>query len=173
MPEIQQDILDDFVEQSKPATIGKRIGAALIDAVILIILFVIIGNTMGERYTTTTTTTTATSSVDQDGPATTSEVTTASGFKLGTMGTLVYMVCWFLLMPLMEGRGGQTIGKKALRIRVIRMNGDPTNVGISFSRHFFDFIDCFFLIGIIVASNNSRHRRVADNIAGTYVVDAM
>lgn len=42
MNETQQDILNDFIEQPKPATIGKRVGAAIIDGIILIIVFVVI-----------------------------------------------------------------------------------------------------------------------------------
>jgi len=42
MNETQQDILNDFIEQPKPATIGKRVGAAIIDGIILIIVFVVL-----------------------------------------------------------------------------------------------------------------------------------
>ncbi|HVU58825.1 MAG TPA: RDD family protein [Puia sp.] len=170
MNEIQQDILNDFIEPAKPANIGKRIGAAIIDGILLCIIFVIVGNLFGEPYKTTTTSTVTTSS-DQGSPTTTREITTSRGYNLGTTGTLIYLCGWFLLLPVIEGQGGQTIGKKALGIKVIRQNGEPVNIGISFVRHFFDFIDCFFLIGLIVASSNPLHKRIADNIAGTYVVE--
>ena len=170
MNETQQDILDDFVKQPKPANIGKRMGAAIIDGIILVIIFVILGNLFGEHIYKTTTSTVTSSSVDGQ-PNTTREITTSSEIRLNSLGTVIYLGCWFLLLPFMEGRGGQTIGKKALRIKVIRLNGDPSNIGSSFLRHFFDIVDCFFLIGLIVAANNPQHKRIADNIAGTYVVD--
>lgn len=172
MSEVQQDILDDFIKQPKPATIGKRVGAAVIDGFILLIVFVVIGNLFGEPFEKTTTTTVTTSS-DGSKPETTREVTTSRGFNLGTLGTFIYMGCWFLLLPAMEGTRGQTIGKRALRIKVIRLNGEPSNIGSSFLRHFFDFVDCIFLAGLIVASSNPLHKRIADNIAGTRVVDAV
>jgi len=171
MNETQQDILNDFVEQPKPANIGKRMGAAIIDGIILIIFFVVLGNLFGEHIYKTTTSTVTTSS-DDGTPKITHETTTSSEIRLNSLGTVIYIGFWFLLLPFKEGRGGQTIGKRALRIRVIRMNGEPSNIGSSFLRHFFDFVDCFFLIGLIVASNNPLHKRIADNIAGTYVVDA-
>jgi len=170
MNEVQQDILNDFNQQPKPATIGKRVGAAIIDGIILLVVFVVIGNLFGERFDKTTTTTVTTSS-NGSTPETTREVSTSTGFNLGTLGSLIYMGCWFLLLPFMEGTSGQTIGKKALGIKVIRVNGDSSNVGTSFLRHFFDFVDCIFLIGLIVASSNPQHKRIADNIAGTCVVD--
>jgi len=171
MNETQQDLLNDFIEQPKPANIGKRVGAAIIDFIILSLVFVIIGNFFGEHVDTTTTTT-VTSSSDGSRPETTRETTTSTGYNLGTVGTLIYIGCWFLLMPFMEGRGGQTIGKKVLRIKVLRLNGATSDIGSSFLRHFFDFLDCFLLIGLIVAASNPLHKRIADNIAGTYVVDA-
>jgi len=171
MNEAQQDILDDFIERPKPARIGKRVVAAIIDGIILIIVFVVLGNLFGEHIYKTTTSTVTTSSDDGTSKIT-HEVTASSEIRLNTLGTVVYIGCWFLLLPFKEGRGGQTIGKRALRIQVIRVNGEPSNIGSSFLRHFFDFVDCFFLIGLIVASNNALHKRIADNIAGTYVVDA-
>ena len=171
MNETQQDILNDFIEQPKPATIGKRVGAAIIDGIILIIVFVVLGNLFGEHIYKTTTSAATTSSGDGT-PNTTRETTTSSEIRLNTLGTVVYIGCWFLLLPFKEGRGGQTIGKKALGIKVARSSGGTVNIGISFLRHFFDFIDCFLFIGLIVAASNPQHKRIADNIADTYVVDA-
>jgi len=157
MNEVQQDILNDFLEQAKPATIWKRVGAAVIDGFILLIVFVVLGNVFGEVYRSTTTA--------ADG------VSTSTGITLSSLGTVIYLCGWFLVMPFMEGRGGQTFGKKIIRIKVTRSSGDPTNIGISFLRHFFDFVDCFFFIGLIVAASNPEHKRIADAIASTRVVD--
>jgi uncharacterized RDD family membrane protein YckC len=151
----QQDILDDFIDRPRPASIGKRMVAAIIDGIILLIVFVVTGNLFGEHIYETT------------------DSSVSAEIHLNALGTFVYIGCWFLLLSVMEGRGGQTIGKKALRIKVIQVNGATSNIGSSFLRHFFDFVDCFFLIGLIVASNNPLHKRIADNIAGTCVVDAL
>ena len=170
MNESQQDLLNDFVEQAKPANIGKRIGAAVIDGIILMVIFIIIGTFWGER-THETTTSTVTTTTEGGAPRTTREVTTSTSIELSGIGDLIYLGCWFLVMAVLEGRTGQTIGKMALRVRVIRLNGEPTNIGASFLRHLFDIVDCMFLIGLIIAANNPQHKRIGDMVAGTYVVD--
>src|SRR5882762_10020771 len=150
MTDTSQDILSDIVQPPPIASIGKRIAAALIDGAILVVIFIILGNSFGERYSTVTTTTSTTS----DTKVTTSNFTTSTGFHLTGIPALVYLVGWFFLIPFSEGRTGQTLGKRALGIRILKQNGDLANVGHSFVRHLFDGIDCFFLIGLIIASTN-------------------
>ena len=172
MNDQQQDLLGDIIEPPKIATIGKRIAAALIDGLILLVILIVMFNLFGERYVnTTTTTTTVSTTTDSADPTTTREVTTSSGFNLEGWPVFAFMVCWFFLIPFREGRNGQTVGKKVLGIKVVRLNDDPANVGTSFVRHLFDCIDCFLLIGLIIALVNLQHRRIGDLVAGTYVVD--
>ena len=163
----QTDILSDIAQPPPIASIGKRIAAALIDGAILLGIFIVLGYLFGERYSTVTTTTTTTS----DTSVTTRDFTTSSGFHLTGIPALVFMIGWFFLIPFSEGRTGQTLGKRALGIRILKQNGDPTNVGLSFVRHLFDGIDCFFLIGLIIASTNKERRRIGDLVAGTVVVE--
>src|ERR1700744_3006960 len=129
------NLLDDLIEQQppKPASIGKRMAAAIIDGLILIVIFIVMGNLFGDRYTETSTTT-------YSGNTTTthSEVVTTSGFHLSGWPGFVVWVAFFFLIPFLEGRSGQTLGKRAMRIRVLRTDGRPTNVGWSFLRHIFD-----------------------------------
>ncbi len=164
--ETPEDILSDIVQPPPVASIGKRIAAALIDGAILVVIFIILGNSFGERYSTTTTTTSTTS----ESSVTTQGVTTSTGFHLTGLPAVVFMIGWFFLMPFSEGRTGQTLGKRALGIRILKQNGDPANIGLSFLRHLFDGIDCFFLIGLIIAITNKERRRIGDLVAGTYVV---
>jgi len=172
MSEVPQDILNDFLEQPKATTIRKRIVASILDGLILMVVFIIMGNLFGERYEETTTkTTTIASPAGQVDRNTTTEVTTSSGFHLEGWPALAFMACWFFLMPFREGTSGQTIGKRVLGIKVVRSNGDPVNVGISFIRHLFDIVDCFLLIGLIIASLNPQCKRIGDLIAGTYVAE--
>jgi uncharacterized RDD family membrane protein YckC len=161
------DILSDIVQAPPVAPIGKRIAAALIDGAILLVILAIMGNLFGERYSTSTTITTTTA----DTTITTNNFTRSSGFYLTGIPALVYMIGWFFLIPFSEGRTGQTLGKRALGIRVLKQNDDPTNVGLSFVRHLFDGIDCFFLIGLIIASTNKERKRIGDLVAGTHVVE--
>lgn len=168
-----QSIFTDIIDQRPvPTGIGQRIAAALIDAIILFAVLFLLGMLLGKRYTdtTTTVTTTITSTDGATSPQTTTREET-TGFKLEGWPAFLYMVCWFCLMPLLEGLRGQTIGKMAVRIKVVRRNGDPVNVGLSLVRHLFDIVDCFFLIGIIIAATNPNKARIGDLVAGTCVVD--
>jgi uncharacterized RDD family membrane protein YckC len=54
--DLPTDILSDIVQPPQAASIGKRIAAALIDGAILLVIFIIMGNFFGDRYSTTTTT---------------------------------------------------------------------------------------------------------------------
>jgi uncharacterized RDD family membrane protein YckC len=126
----------------------------LIDAIILLSLFLGMSVLFGGGYKT----------IDNDG-------TTFSGYQLTGLPGLAYMFFWFLLIPLLEGLTGQTVGKKLLRIQVLRQNGDSIGVGLSFVRHLFDCVDSFCLIGLIIAATNAKKARIGDLVAGTYVVD--
>ncbi|HEX9512928.1 MAG TPA: RDD family protein [Puia sp.] len=171
MSDVQQNILSDFIEQPESAKFGKRIAAAMVDGLIILIILIIMGNLFGDRYEATTVTTTVSSTTEPGKSTTNREVETSSGFHLSGWPAFGYMVCWFFIIPFMEGKTGQTIGKKALAIRVIRKNGDPSTIGSSFVRHLFDCVDCFLLIGILVAVSNEKRARIGDLVAGTYVVD--
>ena len=165
--EPSQDILSDIVQPPPIASIGKRIAAALIDGAILVAIFIVMGKLFGERTTNTSTTITTISGTS----VTTNDVTNSTGFTLTGIPALIYMAGWFFLIPFSEGRTGQTLGKRALGIRILKQNGDPANIGLSFVRHLFDGIDCFFLIGLIIASTNKERKRIGDLVAGTVVVE--
>lgn len=49
------------------------------------------------------------------------------------LGVTILLPLWLLYAPLLmirgEGRNGQTLGKQAMRIRVVRENGDPVTLG--------------------------------------------
>jgi len=170
MSDVQESILHDLILPPPPASIGKRIAASLIDAVILVLIFIVMGRLFGDPYEKTTVTTVSTSADSVPG-TTNRTVETSSGYQLTGWPAFGFMICWFFVIPFMEGTTGGTIGKKALRIKVIRQDGQPSTVGTSFVRHLFDCIDCFFLLGLIVALTNANKVRVGDLVAHTYVVD--
>jgi uncharacterized RDD family membrane protein YckC len=171
MSDVQESILHDLILPPPPASIGKRIAASLIDAMILVIIFIVIGKLFGDPYEKTTVTTTVSSSTSSVPGTTDRVVETSSGYQLTGWPSLGFMICWFFVIPFMEGKTGGTVGKKLLRIKVIRQDGQPSTVGTSFVRHLFDCIDCFFLLGLIVALTNVNRGRVGDLVAHTYVVD--
>jgi len=170
MTDIQQNLLSDFIEQPKPANIGKRMLAAIIDGIIILLLFLAFAKAWGDRTEeTTTTTVTEISSGKAEDPTTTT--TSQNVYHLSGWPMLAYMVAWFLVIPLLEGLRGQTVGKMITQIKVIRQNGAPTSIGISFVRHLFDGIDCIFLVGLIIALTNPKRTRIGDLVASTYVVE--
>jgi uncharacterized RDD family membrane protein YckC len=82
-------------------------------------------------------------------------------------------LAWLLLFPIAEGLTGRTIGKRSMRIRVVRLDLAPISIGNALLRHFFDIIEFaifFGIIAIIIASANNYYRRLGDLFAMTIVV---
>jgi uncharacterized RDD family membrane protein YckC len=65
---------------------------------------------------------------------------------------------------------GQTLGKMALQIRVVSMDGGPLSFGQSVGRYFATILSAFILlIGFIMAGVRSDKRALHDLLAGTRV----
>ena len=96
------------------------------------------------------------------------------GFRVEGFPALISLIPWFLLLPILEGKTGQTIGKMIMKIRVSKTNGTTINIGNSIVRHLFDIVDYLpFLgiVGLLVASNNELNQRVGDLVAKTIVIE--
>jgi uncharacterized RDD family membrane protein YckC len=65
---------------------------------------------------------------------------------------------------------GQSIGKKALKIRVVKITGEGAGIFQYFIRALFRPVDSFLGIGLIVLIFNERNQRIGDLIAGTMVI---
>jgi uncharacterized RDD family membrane protein YckC len=68
---------------------------------------------------------------------------------------------------------GQTLGKRAVRLRVVGDQGQPITLGQAAIRNlvrFVDFLPFFYGIGIITLFVNGRGKRLGDFAAGTLVV---
>ncbi len=68
---------------------------------------------------------------------------------------------------------GQTPGKRAAHIRVIKESGRPINAFEAISRNLVrvvDFMPAFYGVGIVCMLANARNRRLGDFVAGTVVV---
>lgn len=98
----------------------------------------------------------------------------------GTGGIEVFMfvligVVWMVGYPIaMEvQRKGRTIGKSALGIRVITVNGLPLRVRHSFIRSALGLVELYFSFGAVAsvaAISNIHGQRIGDFAAGTLVV---
>ncbi|MFE5031089.1 RDD family protein [Streptomyces sp. 900105755] len=90
---------------------------------------------------------------------------------LGIIGALaiIGIAIWQLIM---EGRTGQTIGKKALGIRLVKeATGQPIGVGMAFVRriaHFLDSLACY--LGWLWPAWDAKRQTFADKVCGTIVI---
>lgn len=74
----------------------------------------------------------------------------------------------------MEGTTGQTIGKKTMKIKVVREDGKPMDYQTAAIRNIVGIVDYFFvgIIGIILIASDAKRQRLGDKIAKTVVVSA-
>jgi uncharacterized RDD family membrane protein YckC len=80
-------------------------------------------------------------------------------------------VCYFLLLEWL--RHGSTPGKAALRLRVVRVTGEPVGLGESAVRNVVriaDFLPGAYVLGGICAMASRDGQRLGDMAAGTIVV---
>jgi uncharacterized RDD family membrane protein YckC len=69
--------------------------------------------------------------------------------------------------------GGKTLGKRALRIRVARLDGSPPGVLESAVRNLcraVDFLPALYFLGLMTALVGGRSQRLGDLLAGTVLV---
>ena len=136
------------------AGLGKRFAAHLIDSLIVFIIFWAIGTQVAESV----------------------GATTAEGFSLDGTPALVTMALSFaasvLYFTLMEGRDGQSLGKKALGIKVVNADGTKCSMRQAFIRNLLRIIDGFalYLVGIILILQSKSNQRLGDRIAETLVI---
>ena len=105
-----------------------------------------------------------------------------SGFAVGGMlesGEVIYLVFMLFMLPLffysflMEAFfGGQTVGKMALGIKVVKVSGATPSMGELFLRWSFRLIEIFPLgsIAVLVASSTDKSQRLGDVVANTCVI---
>lgn len=87
---------------------------------------------------------------------------------------LIIGIPWLLFALLFEiFMNGQTPGKRALNIKVIRLNGTPASIGDYILRWIFSLIDFGILSGaiaVILITAGGKGQRLGDLVAGTSVV---
>lgn len=90
----------------------------------------------------------------------------ALGVLVGSVGGLLYHV-------LLEGRWGQTLGKRLLGIVVVREDGEPCTYAAATIRTGLRLVDALpvaYLVGLVAIALTERHQRLGDLLAGTVVV---
>ena len=120
----------------------------------------------------------------------------ALGFALGSVGlfgsffglyfVVLFLVHWFYGGLLEAVWNGQTLGKRAMRIRVVTIHGQPIRAWQAVLRNVLRTVDAMplvplvsmpseftpplFVVGFIAASLSDRFQRLGDMAAGTMVV---
>lgn len=90
----------------------------------------------------------------------------AIGVLVGSVGGLLYHV-------LLEGRWGQTLGKRLLGIVVVREDGEPCTYAAATIRtalRLADALPVAYIVGLVAIGLTERHQRLGDLLAGTIVV---
>ena len=138
---------------SKKAGIGSRFYAALIDT-LLLFLIAFVGYYVNRNFI--------------------SELGDRLGNWLGALGgILVFALFWGYYMVFEVTTNGQSPGKRALGLRVIKDGGYPIGFADSAIRNLVrvvDFLPFFYGAGLLAMLLNSNWKRLGDLAAGTLVV---
>jgi uncharacterized RDD family membrane protein YckC len=151
--------------------VGRRFVALIIDGIILGIFQALLlrgMNIMGLHSSGNTTTT--------EGDA--AHMLAYWLRHLDTYGVLqigVTTIIPFVYFIICEASQGATIGKMALGMRVVRLDGSPISWGQSFSRNLLRLIDHIpygipYLLGAILIWASPTRQRLGDRVAQTVVV---
>jgi len=98
---------------------------------------------------------------------------TASPFARGMVGLLLFGFNWVYWTALEAFWHGQTLGKRALHIRVVRADGSPASLiecAIRNLMRAIDFLPACYPTGLIAMLVDAKHRRLGDLVAGTVLV---
>jgi len=131
--------------------IGPRLIAQVIDTVVLIVLFLLVGFALSGSFT-----------FEYQGEA-------AYPF-LSAYGLIV-----LLYFAILEGTMGATLGKKLVKIKVVREDGSACGIGPAFVRTLLRIIDglpFLYIIGMVPIARSDKKQRLGDRLAKTVVVKA-
>jgi uncharacterized RDD family membrane protein YckC len=88
-----------------------------------------------------------------------------------TIFSLMFLVGHFLYFAILEATSaGRTPGKRAMGLRVVRVDGSAPGLSEALIRNIARIADYFLALGLFVAFFNERSRRIGDLLAGTMVV---
>jgi uncharacterized RDD family membrane protein YckC len=92
----------------------------------------------------------------------------------GWLKTIPFIV-WIVTFPVMESFEGKTVGKKLMKLQVMKLNGTRYSLLDSMKRRICDWVE-FALFGLpafLIANNTSLRQRLGDLWAGTVVVNVI
>jgi uncharacterized RDD family membrane protein YckC len=91
------------------------------------------------------------------------------GSGLASFLIFVAIMAYYIVM---EGQRGATLGKMALGLRVVKMDGSPITMNESVIRNLLRIVDAFFgyLVAAIFVWNSPLKQRLGDRVANTLVI---
>ena len=152
MGQIQIQTAQNVVLSFTPASIGDRILAHVIDWTIFIawfLIFALVGSGMDDAL--------------------------FGSRRIVTFFFIIFMALPVMLYDLLSEvfMNGQTVGKRAMDIRVLALDGTPPTLGAYLLRWIFRLIDTGIVgsvVALLVVAVNGRGQRLGDIAAGTAVV---
>ncbi len=157
--EYRVDTPENIIFSYEVAGIGSRFLAALIDTVLIGVLLAV-------AYMTT-----AAFLVTSAGQSLVARI--ARSWIIAAYILLSFAIFWVYYIFFELIWNGQSLGKRAVGLRVIRTDGTPVTVVDSVVRNIVrlvDFLPVYYGVGVIVMFVNSQARRLGDLAAGTVVV---
>jgi len=166
MPASARATLDATVDVETPeqvvvsytlAGIGTRGGAALIDALVILVLTGTLWYAVARLPLL----------IPGEAPG---------GFRGWQNAVLIigqFLILWGYFVAFEALWDGQTPGKRLLGLRVVRNGGGGVDLGASAARNllrFVDFLPFGYFVGMISVVANERNQRLGDLVAGTIVV---
>jgi len=92
--------------------------------------------------------------------------------KAPAVAELLILCILFAYYVVMEAVWGATVGKMALKLHIVHIDGSPIGWSEALIRTLLRMVDGLFcyVLGAIVINNSARHQRVGDMVAKTVVV---
>ena len=153
------DVLPSQAETTQPTpqhdATGRRIVGALVDMVVLGIVFFAMAAAFGDL-----------GGKSEDGTSSFSVSLNGAPFVL----FLLVSIAYFLLF---EGLAAATPGKLLLGLRVVKVDGSRYEWGNVVVRNVLRVVDglpVFYVVGLICVAVTKKHQRLGDMAAGTVVV---
>ena len=95
--------------------------------------------------------------------------------SLAVIPVIILLYLIMIIVPgvysiMMHGKGGATVGKKAVGIKVVMSDGSPISYGRATGKYFSEMLSSIANIGYIIAAFDSEKRALHDHICNTRVV---
>ena len=141
----------------------RRLGALIIDALVISLLDAIVNGTFGVTRVTS---------------GVVPSMTTGSFSSFTTQTTVDWLwltLLWVAYYAVLEGLFGQTIGKRLAGVRVTDLEGRPIGWQAAILRNLGRLLDALpflYLLGGILTLSSREHQRLGDRFARTIVVPA-